>query len=89
MPRVSPFVLILLFTGVFAMIMLSFTFLTDKTIETPNQSEVQTPELNQFKEDTAEQQGWVYKILWALMIVLILFAVALAVKMFLRRKTNW
>ncbi len=89
MPRITPFALILVFTGVFAMIMLSFTFLGNNTIETPNQSEVETPELNAFEEQTGEQQQWVYKVLWGVMIALILFAVALAIKMFLRRGTSW
>jgi hypothetical protein len=69
--------------------MLSFTFLGDKTIDTPNQSEVETPELIEFQEEQAERQGWVYKVIWGVMIALILFAVALAIKMFLGRKTNW
>lgn len=89
MAKPTPFILILLFTGVFALIMLSFSFLGDHTIATPNQSEVETPELNAYTEETADQQQWVYKILWAVMIVLILFAVALAIKMFLGRKSNW
>lgn len=89
MARLTPFLLILLFVGVFALIMLSFTFLGNHTIYIPNQTEVSTPELNQFEEDTAGQMEWVYKVLWGLLIAILLFAVALTVKMFLRRKGNW
>lgn len=89
MSKVTPFLLILMFVGVFAMIMLSFTFLGNHTIETPNQTEVQTPELNQFEEETAGQMGIAYKVMWGLMIALLLFALALAVRMLIRKKANW
>jgi hypothetical protein len=70
--RSSPILLIIVFVGAFLMLMLGFVFFGQGSpIDSPNQSDVQTPELNDWKDETSGHQVVVNNVLWVVLIAII------------------
>lgn len=88
MGKISIFVLMLLFVGVFLMILISMAA-NNSAIDIPNQSETTTPDLVAYQTEVTEQQIMIYNIAKVLLILLVILGIIVVISNFLKKRTNW